>query len=85
MSPDFATSMAASVRANASLEKKPSDSLDEHHEKTDIESESLDASQGDEALRLVGAERSAQFSEEYNLRLRKKLVGAVLIISPSYI
>ncbi|KAL0948226.1 hypothetical protein HGRIS_010828 [Hohenbuehelia grisea] len=65
--------MAPSIRANASLEKKSSNSLDEHHEKTDVESESLDASQGDEALRLVGAERTAQFSEEYNLRLRRRL------------
>jgi ACS family allantoate permease-like MFS transporter len=34
----------------------------------------VDTSQGDEALKLVGAERKEQFSEEYNLRLRKKLV-----------
>jgi ACS family allantoate permease-like MFS transporter len=34
----------------------------------------VDSSQGDEALKLVGAERKEQFSEEYNLRLRKKLV-----------
>ncbi|KIM90714.1 hypothetical protein PILCRDRAFT_143473 [Piloderma croceum F 1598] len=33
----------------------------------------IDTSQGDEALKLVGAERKEQFSEEYNLRLRKKL------------
>jgi hypothetical protein len=31
---------------------------------------------GDEALRLVGTARTAQFSEEYNLKLRRKLVGA---------
>jgi len=30
---------------------------------------------GDEALRLVGRERTAQFSEEYNKKLRRKLVS----------
>ena len=33
-----------------------------------------DSSDGDEALKLVGREREAQFSEEYNLKLRRKLV-----------
>lgn len=35
---------------------------------------SLDIQDGDEALRLIGAERTAQFSEEYNAKLRRKLV-----------
>lgn len=34
---------------------------------------SLDLQNGDEALRLIGAERTAQFSEEYNEKLKKKL------------
>ncbi|PPQ77275.1 hypothetical protein CVT25_010857 [Psilocybe cyanescens] len=34
---------------------------------------SLDIQDGDEALRLIGAERTAQFSEEYNAKLRRKL------------
>ncbi|TFK73165.1 MFS general substrate transporter, partial [Pluteus cervinus] len=34
---------------------------------------SVDLQHGDEALRLVGAERSAQFSDEYNAKLKKKL------------
>ncbi|KAF9006454.1 MFS general substrate transporter [Cyathus striatus] len=34
---------------------------------------SVDLKDGDEALRLIGAERTAEFSEEYNLRLRRKL------------
>ena len=38
---------------------------------------SLDLSVGDEALKLVGARRIAEFSEEYNLKLRRKLVGMV--------
>ena len=42
----------------------------------DVESSSavLELRDGDEALKLVGAERSARFSEEYNARLRRKLV-----------
>ena len=34
----------------------------------------LELRNGDEALKLVGAERSISFSEEYNARLRRKLV-----------
>ncbi|KAF8913831.1 MFS general substrate transporter [Gymnopilus junonius] len=34
---------------------------------------SLDLQDGDEALRLIGVERTAQFSEEYNEKLKKKL------------
>jgi hypothetical protein len=36
---------------------------------------SFDSSDMDEAMRLVGAERTAVFSEEYNAKLRRKLVG----------
>lgn len=35
---------------------------------------SVDLNDGDEALRLIGAERTTQFSEEYNAKLRRKLV-----------
>lgn len=40
---------------------------------------------GDEALRLVGAVRTTQFSEEYNLKLRRKLVcpNSCASVSPS--
>ena len=34
---------------------------------------SIDVSDGDEALVLVGMHRTAQFSEDYNLKLRRKL------------
>jgi hemin uptake protein HemP len=37
--------------------------------------DSADLLQGDEALYLVGIECSVQFSDEYNARLRRKLVG----------
>jgi histone acetyltransferase (RNA polymerase elongator complex component) len=36
---------------------------------------SFDSSNMDEAMRLVGAERTAVFSEEYNAKLRRKLVS----------
>ncbi|KAK0468298.1 MFS general substrate transporter [Desarmillaria tabescens] len=40
-------------------------------EKTTLSS--IDASRGDEALKIVGTERAASFSDEYNLKLRRKL------------
>ena len=36
---------------------------------------SYEESDVDEAMMLVGAERSAVFSEEYNAKLRRKLVS----------
>lgn len=45
--------------------------LDEKRPASELSAEPVD---GDEALRLVGAERTVQFSQEYNLRLRRKLV-----------
>jgi len=35
---------------------------------------SLDLNDGDEALRLLGVERTTHFSEEYNEKLKRKLV-----------
>ena len=34
----------------------------------------VDSYEGDEALKLVGRERTAEFSAEYNKKLRRKLV-----------
>lgn len=47
--------------------------------------ETINSENGDEALRLVGTVRTAQFSEEYNLKLRRKLVsrGSFCASSPS--
>lgn len=56
-----------------SEEQRPQ-SLDE---KLSTESIVVDLSQADEALQLVGAERTTQFSEEYNLKLRRKLVRII--------
>ncbi len=37
----------------------------------------VESTEGDEALKLVGRERTAQFSEEYDRRLRRKLVSVI--------
>ena len=62
-------------RQSLEEEKKSSSSVDE---KRVVDAEALsvdDTIHGDEALELVGRERTEQFSEEYNLRLRRKLVS----------
>lgn len=47
---------------------------------TDVEIVSvMESTEGDEALKLVGRERTAQFSEEYNRGLRRKLVSAIVL------
>jgi hypothetical protein len=53
------------TKSNARVEEIPVD-----------EERPYSAEKGDEALDLVGAERSAQFSDEYFLKLRRKLVRA---------
>ncbi|KDQ64845.1 hypothetical protein JAAARDRAFT_188129 [Jaapia argillacea MUCL 33604] len=55
-----------------SLGEKRSASVDDEKQSAVSISE-LDSNGGDEALRLVGKERTAEFSEEYNERLRRKL------------
>ena len=48
---------------------------DEKCSRVDVEALStIHSLDGDEALKLVGTERTVQFSEEYNRRLRRKLV-----------
>lgn len=60
-------------------------SLDEKMQSRDEEKDAYDVAvsesevpvekaEGDEALKLVGRERTAQFTEEYNKKLRRKLV-----------
>ncbi|KAJ7129764.1 MFS general substrate transporter [Mycena epipterygia] len=45
-----------------------------HDEKVGVDTvDTINSADGDEALRLVGTVRTAQFSEEYNLKLRRKL------------
>ena len=76
-------SVMASILTRKSLEKRDSSdektprSIDEEKtfDATTTVSEVAESSDGDEALRLVGRERTAQFSDEYNRKLRRKLVS----------
>ena len=69
--------MASVLRRSVDGSEKGSASRDdEKHSREDEEIASvIDSVEGDEALKLVGRERTAQFSEEYNRRLRRKLVS----------
>lgn len=49
-------------------------SQDEEKAGYDVTVSVADSVEGDEALKLVGRERTAEFSEEYNRKLRRKLV-----------
>lgn len=73
--------MASAVEhAVPDLEKRPashapSDDVDEKKDVSVTESVVVDTQDGDEALALVGRDRQAHFSDEYNRRLRRKLVS----------
>ena len=45
------------------------------HEKRPPSEVSSDLENGDEALHLVGAQRMSNYTEEFNLKLRRKLVS----------
>ena len=45
------------------------------HEKRPPSEVSYDLEGGDEALHLVGTQRTTDYTEEYNLKLRRKLVS----------
>jgi ACS family allantoate permease-like MFS transporter len=45
------------------------------HEKRPPSEVSYDLKGGDEALHLVGAQRTTEYTEEFNLKLRRKLVS----------
>ena len=66
VSPDKIDEKANDAQMATLDEKRPASEL----------STSSDILDGDEALHLVGAERTAQFSEEYNRKLRRKLVSS---------
>ena len=69
--------MASVLRRSVDGSEKGSASRDDEkrsHEDEEIASV-IDSVEGDEALKLVGRERTAQFSEEYNRKLRRKLVS----------
>jgi hypothetical protein len=54
-----------------SIEKRRSRSSDD----PEVTTTSVTDEYGDEALQLVGKERQFQFSDEYNAKLRRKLVS----------
>lgn len=59
----------------SSIEKHSDSHEDEKREKVETGTESVfEAGQGDEALKLVGAERASDFSEAEYAKLRRKLV-----------
>ncbi|KIJ56724.1 hypothetical protein M422DRAFT_72881 [Sphaerobolus stellatus SS14] len=64
--------MSASVVEKLSTENEK-DAVSVIEEKGTPSEQSFDISDGDEALHLVGAQRTAHFSEEYNRKLRRKL------------
>ena len=53
-------------------EEKDASNLNENKPPSEV---SYDMEGGDEALHLVGAQRTTEFTEEYNLKLRRKLVS----------
>ena len=79
--------MASSVQPRPSLESgEKRQSGDEEKDGFDatVTVSAADSADEDEALKLVGRERTAQFSEEYNRKLRKKLVRR-LALNPPYV
>lgn len=53
-------------------EEKDASNLSEKRPPSEV---SYDLEGGDEALNLVGAQRTTDFTEEFNLKLRRKLVS----------
>ena len=67
--------MASIERKSIPELERDSSREDEKGSRVDEEVASVvDSFDGDEALKLVGRERTAQFSDEYNRKLRRKLV-----------
>ena len=65
-------SSESSAVKNLEEVEKSSQLQDTYDEKLGLDS--IDASNGDEALQLVGSQATERFSEEYNRKLRRKLV-----------
>ena len=63
--------MSGSIVDREDLEKDASN-LNEKRPPSEV---SYDLEGGDEALNLVGAQRTTDFTEEFNLKLRRKLVS----------
>ncbi|KAG6840661.1 hypothetical protein C0991_005255 [Blastosporella zonata] len=67
----------ASVHSPISEQKEKTTDVDEKAREAPVDERGLgalgDIEEGDEALKLIGAERTAHFSDEYNRKLRRKL------------
>ncbi|KAH9853800.1 MFS general substrate transporter [Lenzites betulinus] len=65
----------SSVQDKKSLETSDEKRLSQDEEKNGFDPtvSAVDSADGDEALKLVGRERTTKFSEEYNRKLRRKL------------
>ena len=75
-----ALSMASIEQRSVGSAKNRASLEDEKHDPEVIDAESVvDSYDGDEALKLVGRERTVEFSEEYNRRLRRKLVHHIVL------
>ena len=75
-SPNMLSVQRKSVEGSAS-EKGSASREGEDEKRSQIEEDVTsvaDSYEADEALRLVGRERTTEFSEEYNKKLRRKLV-----------
>ena len=58
-----------------SIVDKEEKDVSNHHEKRPPSEVNYDLEGGDEALHLVGAQRMTEYTEEFNLKLRRKLVS----------
>lgn len=70
-----------SLSSSSAVEEKAFDEKRGTIEQTaTFTSESFDSKDADEALELVGTSRTQNFSEEYNLKLRRKLVRLFFLL-----
>ena len=68
---------------NESVKDEKTSSLVDSKQVETISVDSIDSRDVDEALELVGMRRTAEFSEEYNKKLRRKLVCPMTIVTES--
>lgn len=68
---------------NESAKDEKMGSLEDSKRVETISINSIDSRDVDEALELVGMRRTAEFSEEYNKKLRRKLVRLLIIVTES--
>ena len=66
---------------NESAKDEKMGSLEDSKQVETISINSIDSRDVDEALELVGMRRTVEFSEEYNKKLRRKLVCQMIIVT----